>query len=193
MFEFITTEQLAEKVVVTLAAKPIAGAVSTVVKFGYSKIVKDSPEDRVAKALAKALDKAALGNEFWKDDVKRQIEEVIQILVLTLNNPRYTDDNPLPNYIDKNTIDCFKDCLKADPVAWDYIKEVRLEDILKEFRDKINKIDEGIERLEDPVTDTRKMVSEIHHEMFQNQGHNTPAPQKPISSPNPRQLPTLPT
>ena len=122
----ITIATLAEKVVVTLMAKPISD--------GVVNILKNSPEEKVAKALEKALDKVSPDNEFWKNDVKRQVGEVIQILIYTLDNPQYLNNNPLPNYIDEKTIESFKECLKNNPEAWDYIQKVHYEEILKDIR-----------------------------------------------------------
>ena len=117
---------IAEKVALSLATKTISD--------GIGKIVKKSPEEKVAKALEKALDKVSPDNEFWKNDVKRQIGEVIQILIRIMDNPQYLDKNPLPKYLDEKTIQSFKDCLKKDPEAWDYLQKVHYEDILQDIR-----------------------------------------------------------
>ncbi len=117
---------MAKKVALSLATKTISD--------GIGKIVKKSPEEKVAKALEKALDKVSPDNEFWKNDVKRQIGEVIQILIRIMDNPQYLDKNPLPKYLDEKTIQSFKDCLKKDPEAWDYLQKVHYEDILQDIR-----------------------------------------------------------
>ncbi len=157
----ITATELAQKIVVTLMAKPISDGISKIVKVGADKIAKNSPEDNVAKALEKALDKVSPDNEFWKNDVLRQIEEVIQILIRILDNPRYTDNHPLPNYIDKKTIDCFKDCLKEDTKAWNYIQDLHYEDILQKLRTTIEEIDKRTKRIETNTEKTDERTQRI--------------------------------
>lgn len=127
-----TVASLAEKVAFSLAAKSIV--------VGTSKLTKKSPEEKVAKALEKALNQVAVDNEFWKNDVKRRVDDVIRILIHTLDNPQYFNNNPLPHYLDEKTIVRFKDCLKKDPEAWDYIQKVHYEEILQDIRADVREI-----------------------------------------------------
>lgn len=105
-------------------AKEVVKTLSTnTISDGVVKILKNTPEERVEKALQKALDKTALGNEFWKQEVLRQKDDVIEILIQDMFDNAYMDKNTLPNYLDKRTIDCFKECMKKDQEAWDYLQK----------------------------------------------------------------------
>ena len=76
-----TVASLAEKVALSLATRSLV--------TGASKLTKKSPEEKVAKALERALNQVSVDNEFWKNNVKRQAEDVILILIHTEDHPRY--------------------------------------------------------------------------------------------------------
>ena len=156
-FVIATATIIAEKVALTLAAKSITD--------GVTKILKKSPEEKVAKAFGKALDKVAVGNEFWKSDVKRQVEDVIRILIRILDNPCYLDSNPLPPYLDERTIQTFKDCLKEDPEAWDYIQNVHFEDILQGIRVIVRDTNVVVHDTNDVAHDTNTRLKGIEEKL----------------------------
>lgn len=148
---------LAKKVALSLATKSIVD--------GVGKLTRKSPEERVAKALEKALNQVAVDNEFWKNDVKRQVEDVILILIHTLDDPRYIDNNPLPHYLDKETIESFKECLKKDPEAWDYIQKVQYEEILQDIRTDVRETKVIVQDTNTISRDTNERVRRIEENL----------------------------
>lgn len=143
---------LADKVAISLVTKSIIG--------GVGKIRKKSPEERVAKALERAL-QVVVDNGFWKNDVKRQVEDVIRILIHALDNPQYFNNNPLPHYLDEKTIVRFKDCLKEDPEAWDYIQKVHYEEILQDIRTDVRETKAIVQDTNTVSRDTNEIVRRI--------------------------------
>ena len=134
-----TIALLAEKVVLTLAAKSITDGIG-----------KKSSEKRVEKALEKALEKVSTDNEFWKLDVLRQKDEIISILIQKLNHPDKVKIDSLPAYLrDEKLLDTFYDCLKEDKIAFDYINHLVSDYIQREIRDTTWAIDERTKRIEE--------------------------------------------
>lgn len=120
---------------------------------GVTKIGKKTPEEKVKKALEKALDKVAGGNEFWKQYVLRQTDDILMILIRMMDDPKYLESNPLPNYLDEKTIRYFMDCLKEDPEAWDYLERLLNHYVLHEIRtnsqdtlERVRRIDEMLDK-----------------------------------------------
>ena len=136
---------IAEKVVLTLAAKSITDGIG-----------KKSPEEKVEKALEKALEKVSTDNEFWKLDVLRQKDEVISILIQKLNHPDKVKIDSLPAYLrDEKLLDAFYDCLKEDKITFDYINHLVSDYIQREIRDTTQAIDERTKRIEERL-DSKK-------------------------------------
>ena len=118
--------KIAKKVLLSIVTKEITG--------GIYRIFKKSPEKKVEKALRKALNKVSHDNEFWKNDVIRQRDDVLNILIKKIGGTETTKIK-LPSYLDKKTVDCFCDCLKEDSATWKYLQELVRDYIIREIRD----------------------------------------------------------
>lgn len=91
--------------------------------------------NKVERALQKALDKVSPDNEFWKNDVQRQRDDVITVLIRILDDPKCLENNPLPSYLDKETVQCFENYLKEDVDTWIYMHQLLIEYISRETRE----------------------------------------------------------
>ena len=115
--------KIVEKVVYSLTAKTITD--------GISRALKKTREEKIINALQKALNMVARDNEFWKNDVINQYNDVLNILVKQIGGIKIK----LPSYLDQKTMDCFCDCLKVDDETWDYLQKLVNDYIIREIKD----------------------------------------------------------
>lgn len=126
MFETISAISIVESL--------IGGGIIETAKAGITKFTEKSPKDRMEKALDKALNKVSRGNEIWKNNVLRQKEDVISILFQIMYDGKYLEKNTLPSYLDEETINCFKECLKEDKEVWNFLNKQLDRRILLEIK-----------------------------------------------------------
>ena len=126
----------------------------TVADGVVTKIRKKTPEEKVKKALEKALNTVAVDNEFWKQDVLRRSDDILMILIRMMDDPKYLENNSLPTYLDEKTIRYIMDCLKKDPEAWDYLERMLNDYVLHEIRTKSQDTLERVRRIDEMLDKT---------------------------------------
>jgi tetratricopeptide (TPR) repeat protein len=146
--------EIVEKVVFSLTAKTITD--------GISKVFKKTREEKIINALQKALNMVARDNEFWKNDVMDQCEDVLRILVKQIGSTE-TSKIKLPSYLDQKTMDCFCDCLKEDDETWDYLQKLVNGYILRDLRDIDLDTNERVRNIENKLDSNNANSSTNDH------------------------------
>ena len=121
--------------------------------------------EKVERALQNALDKVAPDNEFWKNDVLRQCDDVITILIRILDDSKYLENNLLPNYLDKETIQWFENYLKEDTDTWNYLHQLLLEYISRETREISQETKEISQETKDVTFELKDRVTRIEDKL----------------------------
>ncbi len=136
------------------------GIVKFLVKEAASNALQNllpnkSLEEKVAQALGKALDKLGYDNEFYKNDVKRQIGDVIDALIWMIDYPDATI--PSTKWFNRDLLDQFKTELEKDANTWAY-----LQNLLLNYRiEKLNERNENeIGRLDDKIKELKRSIDE---------------------------------
>ena len=131
-------EKIAIEIVKFLAGEAASNALQNL-------LPTKSLEEKVAQALGVALNQVACGNEPWKQDVERQIGDVIDALVWMIDSP---DGSISPtNLFDKDLLVQFKSELEKNANTWAYLQIMLLNHKNEKNEKEIQRLDDKINEL----------------------------------------------
>ena len=134
-------------------------------------LVKYRTEDidyKIDKAVKKAL---KTDDESYLNNARRQVSDLIDLLVQIVNSPESISTIDLPNFIDRKELRRFYDEMCKDIDTWVFLQMKWNEYINKDIHKVVKGTDEKVDELKDDVKEIKTTVHEIANGKAQSNEH----------------------
>ena len=154
------------KFVKSMGVLDVIGLLSTL--YDLVKYRTEDIDYKIDKAVKKAL---KTDDESYLNNARRQVSDLIDLLVQIVNSPESISTIDLPNFIDRKELRRFYDEMCKDIDTWGFLQMKWNEYINKDIHKVVKGTDEKVDELKDDVKEIKTTVHEIANGKAQSNEH----------------------